>query len=135
MLGKTSGIDSKMLKKDYSSKSIRKEKMALLNKSMTMGSASAASDGGIKKMVQKHKVKKAYKNQMKGEQSYKFSPVKRVVSNVKEKLENVGDKISQASLNMKANKGRRQSMKDASGKTSRNSSVGLCKPGGGKCQQ
>jgi hypothetical protein len=135
MLGKTSGIDSKMLKKDYSSKSIKKEKMALLNKSMTMGSASAASDGGIKKMVQKQKIKRAYKKQMKGEQSYKFSPVKRVVSNVKEKLENVGDKISQASLNMKANKGRRQSMKDASGKTSRNSSVGLCKPGGGKCQQ
>lgn len=40
MLGKTSGIDSKMLKKDYSSKPIKKEKMALLNKPMTVGMAS-----------------------------------------------------------------------------------------------
>jgi hypothetical protein len=135
MLGKTSGIDGKMLKKDYSSKSIKKEKMALLNKSMTMGSASMASDGGLKKAVQKHKMKKAIKNQNKGEQSYKFSPAKRAVSNVKEKLEKVGDKMNQLKLNAKAGKGRRQSMKDASGKTSRNSSVGLCTKGGGKCQQ
>lgn len=40
MLGKTSGIDSKMLKKDYSSKPIKKEKMGLLNKPMTVGMAS-----------------------------------------------------------------------------------------------
>jgi hypothetical protein len=40
MLGKTSGIDSKMLKKDYSSKLIKKEKMGLLNKPMTVGMAS-----------------------------------------------------------------------------------------------
>lgn len=135
MLGKTSGIDSKMLKKDYSSKPIKKEKMALLNKSMTMGSASAASDGGIKKMVQKHKMKRAIKNQNKGEQSFKYSPLKRAANKVGEGLEKVGDKISQASLNLKARKGRRKTMQDASGKTSRNSSVGLCKAGGGKCQQ
>ncbi len=32
MLGKTSGIDSKMLKKDYSSRTIKKEKMGLKEK-------------------------------------------------------------------------------------------------------
>ena len=32
MLGKTSGIDSKMLKKDYSSKRVKKEKMGLKEK-------------------------------------------------------------------------------------------------------
>lgn len=85
MLGKTSGIDSKMLKKDYSGKPIKKEKMALLEKSMTVGSASTASDGGIKKMIQKRKMKKALKKQNQGEAKYS-RPVRRTLKKVKDEI-------------------------------------------------
>ena len=76
--------------------------MALLNKSMTMGSASAASDGGIKKMIQKHKMKKAIKAKNEGEQSYKYSPVKRTLKKVGAEIEDKVDALKAGSMQRKA---------------------------------
>jgi hypothetical protein len=98
MLGKTSGIDSKMLKKDYSSKTIKKEKMALLNKSITVG-ASDVFDGDRKK---KRKMKKIIKAKNEGEQSYKYSPVKRTVKKIGAKIEDKVDALKAGSMQRKA---------------------------------
>lgn len=99
MLGKTSGIDSKMLKKDYSSKPIKKEKMGtLLNKSITVGS-SASNDGDWKR---KRKMKKAIKAKNEGEQSYKYSPVKRTLKKVGAKIEDKVDALKAGAMQRKA---------------------------------
>lgn len=102
MLGKTSGIDSKMLKKDYSSKLIKKEKMGtLLSKSIAVG-ASSSSDGGLKKMAQKRKMKKAIKAKNEGVQSYKYSPVKRTAKKIGAKIEDKVDSLRAGSMQRKA---------------------------------
>ena len=53
---------------------------------------------------------------------------------IKKTIGNIGEGIGNVVKNIKEAPGKRRTMADAAGKTSRNSSVGLCSKGG-KCQQ
>lgn len=74
--------------------------------SMTMNQALTGGDGPIKKMVQRHKMKQAIKNKNKGQQSYKYSPVKKFVKKV-------GAEIGEAVQSVRTGMMQRQAMRRA----------------------
>lgn len=70
----------------------------LLNKSITVGS-SASFDGEWKK---RRKMKKAIKAKNEGEQSYKYSPVKRTLKKIGEEIEDKVDALKAGSMQRRA---------------------------------
>lgn len=87
--------------------------MALLNKNVTVGSASGASDGILKKMAQKRKMKKAIKSQGGGEAKYS-QPVRRTLKKVGRNIE---DKMESARTGAMARKAVRQSKRTGTSDT------------------
>lgn len=94
-----------------------------------MNSSSAGPGDGIKKMIKNEKRKKMLLDQGQGKYA---APVRYKIRQTSKKVK---DKVEDITKKIKEGFQRNQAEINASGKTRANSSVGLCKPGDGKCQQ
>lgn len=102
---------------------------ALMTAMSTSNMESKDPGNGIRKFIKNEKRKKMLLD--KGEGKY-AAPVRYALRKTKE---NIKDKFEDVTKKIKEGFQRNQAEINASGKTRANSSVGLCKPGDGKCQQ
>lgn len=100
--------------------------MALNQIMQHRASNQSIGNGGIKRAV-----KGAIRTEKRKWDAKYSHPVR---STIKDVAQNIGQGVNKVVKTIKEAPGKRRTMADAKGKTSRNSSVGLCTKGG-KCQQ